>query len=218
MGLGGAIKQAVSWCAPWAVVVRGPAGPARRVAMTFDDGPHPENTPRILDALDAYGARATFFLQGDAADRHPQIVREIARRGHEIGNHGYSHQDARAVASNVYVADVMRAQAAIEDILGQAMRRMFRPPFGNVTAASMLALLRLRFQFVFWSLDSRDSFIEHAPALVEHVGKQRIEPGCIMLLHEDYPHTVRALAELIGIVKQRGMALVTVKDLLSRVR
>lgn len=218
MGLGGAIKQAVSWCAPWAVVVHGPTGPARRVAMTFDDGPHPENTPRILDVLDAHNARATFFLQGDTADRHPHIVREMARRGHEIGNHGYAHQDARAVASRVYVADVLRAQAAIEDILGQGLPRIFRPPFGNVTPRSMLALLRLRFRFIFWSLDSRDSFLEHAPALVDHVRKQHIKAGCIMLFHDDYPHTAEALAELIGIVTQRGMGLVTVKDLLSRAR
>jgi len=182
--------------------------------MTFDDGPHPENTPRILDVLDAHGARATFFLQGDAADRHPQIVRDIARRGHEIGNHGYAHQDAKAVARRVYVADVLRAQAAIEDILGRALPRIFRPPFGNVTPGSMLALLRLRFRFIFWSLDSQDSFIEHAPALVDHVGKQRIEAGSIMLFHDDYPHTAEALAELIGLVRQRGMAPVTVKDLL----
>jgi peptidoglycan/xylan/chitin deacetylase (PgdA/CDA1 family) len=216
MGLGGVIKEAVSWCAPWALVVRGPAGGARRVAMTFDDGPHPENTPRILDALDAHGARATFFLQGDSADQHPRMVREIVRRGHEVGNHGYAHLDARAVASADYVADVLHAQATIEDILGQALPRIFRPPYGNVTPGSMLALLRLRFRFILWSLDSRDSFIRHAPALVDHVGQQRIEAGCIMLFHEDYGHTVEALAELIGIVKQRGMAPVTVKDLLSR--
>jgi peptidoglycan/xylan/chitin deacetylase (PgdA/CDA1 family) len=215
MGLGAAVKQAVSWCAPWAVVVRGPAG-AKRVAMTFDDGPHPENTPRILDVLDAHDARATFFLQGNLADRYPQIVREIARRGHEIGNHGYSHQDARVVASRVYVADVLRAQAAIEEILGRVLPRIFRPPFGNVTLGSMLALLRLRFRFIFWSLDSHDSFIERAPALVDHVGKQRIEAGSIMLFHDDYARTAEALAELIGIVKRRGLAPVTVEDLLSR--
>jgi len=218
MGLGGAIKQAVSWCAPWAVVVRGPTGPTRRVAMTFDDGPHPENTPRILDVLDAHDARATFFLQGEMADRHPKIVREIARRGHQIGNHGYAHQDARAVASRVYVADVLRAQTAIEDILGQTLPRIFRPPFGNIAPASMLALLRRRFCFIFWSLDSRDSFIADAPALVSHIGRQRIDPGCIMLFHDDYRRTAEALAELIDIVKERGMSLVTVKDLLSPAR
>lgn len=218
MGLGATIKQAVSWCAPWAVVVRGPAGPARRVAMTFDDGPHPENTPRILDVLDAHDAHATFFVQGEMADRHPQIVREIARRGHQIGNHGYAHQDARAVASRAYVEDVLRAQTTIENILGQALPRIFRPPFGNVAPRSMLALLRDRFCFVFWSFDSRDSFIAQAPALVEHVRRQRIGPGCIMLFHDDYRHTAEALAELIGIVKERGMSLVTVNDLLSRAR
>jgi len=186
--------------------------------MTFDDGPHPENTPRILDALDAHHARATFFLQGNMADRHPQIVREIARRGHEIGNHGYAHYDARVLARRAYVADVLRAQAAIEDILGQPLPRIFRPPFGNVTPGSMLALLRQRFRFIFWSLDSCDSFIEGAPALVDHVGRQPIDAGCIMLFHDDYARTAEALAQLIGIVKQRGLALVTVKDLLSRAR
>src|SRR5712664_3224327 len=96
-GIDRIVKRAVSWCAPWAVVVRGPSGPACQAAMTFDDGPHPENTPRILDLLDAHGARATFFLQGSMVDRHPHIARQIVRRGHQIGNHGYAHLDARAV-------------------------------------------------------------------------------------------------------------------------
>jgi peptidoglycan/xylan/chitin deacetylase (PgdA/CDA1 family) len=186
--------------------------------MTFDDGPHPENTPRILDLLDTHGARATFFLQGSMVDRHPHIVRQIARRGHQIGNHGYAHLDARAVGIREYLADVLRAQAAIEATLGELLPRNFRPPFGNITPGSMLALLRHRFRLIFWSLDSRDSFIEDAPALVNHVAQQRVEAGCIMLFHDDYRHTVDAIEEILGLVQRQGVTLVTLDTLLNRAR
>ena len=214
MALGAAIKQAVSWCAPWAVVVRGPAGPARRVALTFDDGPHPENTPRILDTLDAHGAHATFFVQGNMAHRHPELVRDIAHRGHQVGNHGYAHRDARTLESGAYIADVLRAQATIEDILGQAAPRFFRPPYGNVTLRSTLGLLRRRFRFIFWSLDSRDSFIEDAGSLVTHLERQPLEAGCIMLLHDDYRHTTEALQDLIALLRRQNLTSVALSDLL----
>jgi len=215
MEVGGSIKQAISWCVPWAVVVRGPTSPARHVALTFDDGPHPENTPRILDILDAHNARATFFVQGNMAGRHPGLTREIARRGHQVGNHGYAHQDARKLKSAEYVADVLHAQAVIEDLLGKALPRFFRPPYGNVTLHSTLSLLRHRFRFIFWSLDSRDSFIEDAASLMAHLERQRLETGCIMLLHDDYRQTAEALQDIIALLRRKQLTPVSLGELLT---
>ena len=186
------------------------------MGLTFDDGPHPEHTPRILDVLDAQGARATFFVQGDMVERHPLLLREVAARGHRVGNHGYGHMDARDTDPIEYLASVLRTQAMLEEIVGAPLPRYFRPPYGRVTLRTVIALLRHGFQFVFWSLDSRDSFLTDSSAVLEHIEGQRIEPGCIMLLHEDYRHTVAVLEPLIALVRRRGLHPVEIDSLLPR--
>lgn len=214
MGLGSAIKYGVSWCAPWAIVVRGQRFSPPAVAITFDDGPHPENTPLILDVLSAQQVRASFFLQGDMAVRYPLLVREIVNRGHQIGNHGYSHIDAKTVPTRLYVDDVLRAQNALEDIVGTELPRLFRPPFGSITAGSFIALLRERFRFVLWSIDSQDSFLSDAVALCGKIAGTQLPAGSILLFHDDYMHTAEALPNIIGDVKNRGLSLISVDDFL----
>ena len=215
MGLGNNIKKLASRLAPWAVVVSARKNATLSIAVTFDDGPHPENTPRILDTLSVHGARATFFLQGEMALRNRSLSREIISRGHQIGNHGYSHCDAKNVSTAEYVKNVVQCQSALEDIVGRELPRNFRPPFGHVTAASTIALLRKRFRFVFWSIDSCDSFIAEANALVEHVTKQQISAGSILLFHDDYIHTADALPRVIADLQGRKLKLVQLDELLS---
>ena len=94
-----------------------------RIAVTFDDGPHPENTPRILDLLDEVKATATFFLQANEAEAHPHLVRQISARGHQIGNHGYLHLDAKKSGLRVYVENTHRAQGILDDIMGRRLDR-----------------------------------------------------------------------------------------------
>jgi len=216
MGLGGVAKRIAAQLAPRTFIMRGATGPEHRIGLTFDDGPHPENTPRILDVLDAHGVRATFFVQGDMVERHPTLLREVAARGHRVGNHGYGHMDARDTAWTEYLASVLRTQALLEEIVGSPLPRYFRPPYGSITLRSTIALVRHGYQFVFWSLDSRDSFVPDASALLAHVEGQRMEPGCIMLLHEDYHHTVVALEPLIALVRRRGLVPVAIDSLLLR--
>ncbi len=88
MGIGNTLKRAISRFAPSVFVISGPTVSPWAVAITFDDGPHPVNTPRVLDTLAAHDAKATFFLQGNMAEQNPELVREIVSRGHQIGNHG----------------------------------------------------------------------------------------------------------------------------------
>ena len=134
MGAGAWIKRGLGHVMPRSVLVKGAPRSARpRTALTFDDGPHPENTPRILDALDHAAARATFFLQGAEVERHPALAREIVRRGHQVGNHGHSHFDARRTSREVYLADIRRAQESLGQALGAPAERIFRPPHGTVT-------------------------------------------------------------------------------------
>ena len=214
MGLGASVKRLAGWIAPGAVVVTGPTG-SGAAAITFDDGPHPENTPHILDTLDAHDAKATFFLQGNMATAHPAIVRNIIERGHQIGNHGHSHPDAKQVPVPVYVADVERCQSVLEDIVGHQLPRNFRPPYGHITPSSTLALVRKGFRFIFWSLDSNDSFVPDAAALVAYVKASPLRAGSIVLFHDDYAHTTAALPALLAHVKDSGLKMVTIGKLLG---
>lgn len=216
MGIGRAIKHVASWCAPWAFIVRGRSRKTKAVAITFDDGPHPENTPRILETLSAYGAKATFFLQGNMAEKNPELVLEIVSRGHQVGNHGYAHPDARAVSIRDYVADVMRAQRVLEDIVGRELPRIFRPPFGSIAPGSMFTLLRRGFCFVFWSHDSRDSYLPDPDELFKYVTEQSIPSGSILLFHDDYAHTTEILPKLLFYLTQRDLQIMSVSDLISK--
>lgn len=215
MRLGFALKRMASWAAPKSIVVRGRSEFPYAVGVTFDDGPHAENTPRILDSLDEKGAHATFFMQGDAAEKNSALVREVIDRGHQIANHGYAHTDAKVVSARMYVADVMRCQAVLEDIAGSALPRDFRPPYGSVALASTIALLRRDFRFVFWSLDSCDSFLPDAELIVEHVTAQEISAGSILLFHDDYAHTVAALPRVLGHLRDRAFEIASLDSLLS---
>ena len=183
------------------------------IALTFDDGPHPQNTPRILDILDAGKATATFFIQGKIAEDHPALVREISARGHQIGTHGYSHLDARHASLHAYVQEAKQTQDVLQNILGKRIEKIFRPPYGNITGPSFLALAWQGFRFVFWSLDSRDSYIREPTALIAHMDSLHITGGDILLLHEDYAHTVESLPQIVESLKGRSLIFSRINDL-----
>lgn len=212
MSAGGMVKRGLARLFPGLVLIRHRRA-GDRVAVTFDDGPDPRNTPRILDILEAHGASATFFVQGKTAEQHPSLVREMAARGHQIGNHGYSHMDARNTSLRAYVENTRQAQHVLENILGRKVEKIFRPPYGNITGPSFLALARRGFRFVFWSVDSRDSFILEAPALTAYFESLRISGGDILLFHEDYAHTVESLPRMLQSLKGRSLGFSRVGDL-----
>ena len=213
MSVGGLVKRALGRTLPRAVLVKGRRATRPRVALTFDDGPHPEHTPRILELLAARRVHATFFLQGAQVERRPGLARAIAAAGHEVGNHGHSHLDARRTPLGAYVADVERAQRVLQQALGTALEPLFRPPHGSVTALSFLSLARRGYRFVFWSADSRDSFIRTQRGLVDHVESLAVSDGDILLFHEDYAHTVEALPGILDSLRDRSLGFLPVGKL-----
>lgn len=206
MGIGRIVKYALGRAMPATVLVKGRRSPHPRIALTFDDGPHRGHTPRILDVLDEHRASATFFLQGSEVEKFPALVREIHARGHQLGNHGHSHLDASRVPRDRYVADVGRAQQVLEDCVGSALDPIFRPPHGRVTGPIFVSLARLGYRFVFWSVDSRDSFIRTASELADHMASIEVTDGDILLFHEDYDHTLDALSEILRRIRERSLA------------
>ncbi|MFN3874482.1 MAG: polysaccharide deacetylase family protein [Flavobacteriales bacterium] len=148
----------------------------RSLYLTFDDGPVAETTPWVLDTLAAHGAKATFFVVGANAERHPALLRRIRDAGHAIGNHTFSHLNGWRTPLREYLADVARAQA----ITGT---RLFRPPYGRMTWAQARAL-RASHSLVMWDVLSRDYDPATPPErCLGHV-LRHARPGSIIVLHD----------------------------------
>lgn len=212
MGIGHYIKRLIGAVFPAMLLMRGHSR-ARQIALTFDDGPHPAHTLPLLDVLDRAGARATFFLQGSLAAQYPQLAQAIHARGHLIGNHGYAHAAPAALGNAAYVEDALRTQKLLQAIVGVELPKLFRPPYGSITPGIFLKLVQHRFRFIFWTVDSRDSFIRDSHTLETYIERAPIKSGDVLLFHEDYAHTLAALPAILDSLKQRGFTFVTVQDM-----
>lgn len=196
------------WCR-W----RLPAGRAG-VALTFDDGPSPDSTPRTLDLLDELRLRATFFVVGEQAEAHGDLVAEMRRRGHEVGVHGYRHEHHLARSPGWTRHDTAAAVEAVAAATGAAPR-WYRPPYGQMTARTVVEARRHGLDVVLWSRWGK----EFAEARVEPVLQRLaggLRPGAVLLLHDSDtyapPGTARrthqVLAPLAAELERRGLASV----------
>ncbi len=149
------------------------------VGLTFDDGPHPEFTPRLLEILDRHQVRATFFMVGKVAQRHLELVRQVAQAGHAIGNHSWDHPSFPLITRRERYAQLRACAQAIAPY-GQ---RLFRPPYGHQSVASRFDALVLGYQVVTWNVVAQDWLDRDANWIVNRV-KERIRPGSIVLFHD----------------------------------
>jgi peptidoglycan-N-acetylglucosamine deacetylase len=197
------------------VVTLGPQG-TRGAALTFDDGPDPRSTPRILDLLDEAGARATFFVIGKKAEAHPDLVRDICERGHAIGIHSYAHERTFSFRSPWYVRkDLERALALVESITG-VRPRMFRAPIGHISPAMARVVRQLELVCIGWSVRGVDGWSGAKPDRVVAKIIRRLRAGAIVLLHDaaergDFiPASVDALPSILDYARKREIDLVRV--------
>jgi peptidoglycan-N-acetylglucosamine deacetylase len=196
---------------------RGPRT-ARRLALTFDDGPDPVWTPRVLDVLGQAGVRGTFFLVGERAARAPALARRMAAEGHEIGNHSWSHRSLWLYGPRATAREIARAHDALTSLTGVAPRH-FRPPWGMVNAALFPALRRVGERCVFWSLQPEGLRPRPPERQVADV-LRRAHPGAIVDLHdaEGTPgapaRLLQALPTLLAGLRERGYTFATVADVL----
>jgi peptidoglycan/xylan/chitin deacetylase (PgdA/CDA1 family) len=191
-------------------IVRGPRG-ARGVALTFDDGPDPLWTPRILDVLARHHAVATFFVIGRKAEAHPDLVRAILRAGHSVGLHSYEHDRLFALRSERRVReDLERAIAVIESIAGRRPL-LFRPPIGHTNPAIARVADGLDLVVVGWSIGARDGVAGVRPADVVARVRRDLRDGAIVLLHDSpergnrEPAAVRALPAILDAIGAAGL-------------
>ena len=153
------------------------------VLLTFDDGPHPDGTPAVLSELDRVGAPAVFFVSGEQVDRHPELVREIADAGHELGLHGYRHQTRRQWSRRLLADDTGRARAAVSDAAG-IEPRLYRPPHGVFSVAGLRLIRELGLQPLLWSKWGRDWERGATPETITARVTGGLEAGDVVLLHD----------------------------------
>jgi peptidoglycan/xylan/chitin deacetylase (PgdA/CDA1 family) len=165
------------------------------ISLTFDDGPHPEFTPQLLDNLASSDIRGTFFIVGEKAQQHPEIVRRIAAEGHEIGNHTWRHSEPRETSTRAFHEEVARTNELIFDLTGQTCR-LTRPPKGELSPGKMLALLQLRQTIVLWNRDTKDYRMDSWSDMENWCRTYEPDHGDIVLMHDNhsFPATAAALA------------------------
>ena len=203
------------------IVSRGPAG-RRSVALTFDDGPHPVTTRRILAVLGATRHRATFFMLGAKARRHPDVVREIHAAGHTLGVHGDSHDRFHSFRMPWTVRDeLLRAARAVEDATG-VRPRFFRPPLGHTSLTTTRGARHAGMIIVGWSTRGFDGVRGRTPEAVVARVAHDVTDGAIVMLHDASEHddfepaAVRALPELLRMLDERGWTSVGLDTLVDR--
>ena len=189
----------------------------RLIALTFDDGPYPVTTPLLLQILRDAGVPATFFLIGRDAEQFPDLTRAIASGGHEIADHTLTHPNLDQLSDAAVAAELRDGAAALERIAPDpAERRLFRPPHGRYTEATIRVAQAAGFDTVLWNDDPGDWRAVTAETLRGHILYRATAPE-ILLLHSGRPATITALPALVGAYRKAGFRFVTVGELLRRV-
>ena len=188
---------------------------APAAALTFDDGPDPAGTPQILDALDAAGVKATFFVVGEQLMRHHALARDARDRGHELALHGFDHVRHDTLPGRMARDDVARAVGTFEIACG-ARPRFFRPPYGLPTGETVAACKDLGLELVYWSAWGLDWETVDGARVAELVTRDLV-PGSVVLLHDSARWAPRvdvsATAEAIAAIAAAGVELKTLGEL-----
>jgi peptidoglycan-N-acetylglucosamine deacetylase len=177
------------------------------VAVTFDDGPTRQWTPRVLDMLAETGTPATFFVQSNHIERCPDVFRRVAAAGHEIGNHGYDHSQHRMPEQ------IRRCERTLGEF--GVRTRLFRPPDGLLSGPLLLWLVRSGYATVMWSLDARDSLRAEGKWRGEDPNYEAVAAGDIVLMHDDNAACVRDLPVLLEVIRRKHLMPVTVSQLIG---
>ncbi len=185
------------------------------VALTFDDGPHPRYTPRVLDVLAKYGVKATFFEVGVNVERYPKVARAVAEAGHEIGNHTFHHKHIASLDERGLYNEVEACNQAIFEATG-VRPTLYRPPEGVLGDSRYAQLTSMGFRQILWNVDTLDWRGTNAIDIVSKL--MQVRGGDIVLFHDYVVGDLAsdtALDTCLAVLQARGMRFVTVTELLS---
>ena len=194
----------------------------RIVALTFDDGPSPVWTPQILDELKKAEVKATFFMVGHHVQKYPDIARRVAREGHGIGNHGYAHSVILYYTPAEIEEEIKYTEHVIREVTGKTTT-MFRPPKAWLRDSTKDKIRSMGYEVVLWSLNSKD-WVGFPHRWIVRYLAARVRGGDILLFHDsgnifareggDRSQTVRAVALLIKILREKGFSFVTLEEMM----
>jgi peptidoglycan/xylan/chitin deacetylase (PgdA/CDA1 family) len=187
------------------------------IALTFDDGPHPVYTTRLLKILDRYHAKATFFVVGQRAKWYPSVIRNIHRRGHEIGNHTFTHPRLKKMTVTQLQEEIRKTDQVIYSLTGK-YPLFFRPPGGEITYAVLHSSAKQKHPIAIWSYH-QDTLDWKQPGVTYIVSKvtNGAKPGDIVLFHDsgiDQSQTLAAVEKTLDILTKKGYKFVTLSQLL----
>ena len=169
----------------------------KAVYLTFDDGPIPEVTPKVLEILDRYNVKATFFMVGENIDKHPDVYLQVLESGHAIGNHTYNHIKGWKTNTDEYMSNVARCEKAIfVNAPSGYITSLFRPPYGQATLRQRIALHREGYRIFYWDVLTRDYNPCRTPeAMLKQIQRQT-RPGSIINFHDSIKSNERMLEVL----------------------
>ena len=184
------------------------------IAMTFDDGPSPETTPRLLDILKQRNIKATFFMIGQNAERNPEIVKRILADGHEIGNHSWTHPQLAKLPDDRVTEEITKTQNAIKNASGYTPK-LLRPPYGSITARQKEWIEnQFGLSVILWSVDPFD-WKRPGASVIEQRILAGARPGAIILSHDIHKQTVDSMPATLDALAAKGYQFVTVSQLIA---
>lgn len=178
------------------------------IALTFDDGPSRATTPVVLDALSRHNAHATFFVVGSHAVHEPELLREIHKRGNEIGSHSWNHADFTTLNRGQMLEQINQTQAAVTSA-GVPAPTLFRPPYG---ATNDLVKSTIPMSLAYWNVDPKDWSAPNANAIYDRV-MSSARPGAVIVMHDTGPMTGQAVEWILTTLTEHGYRIVTFSDL-----
>ena len=186
------------------------AAEPKKIALTFDDGPHPVYTKILLDGLAERGAKASFFVTGENAEKYPELILRMQKEGHLIGNHTYSHIQLTSNNREAFRQELISTNEVLKEITG-AEPIFVRPPYGSWDKGFEQELNMFP---VLWNIDPLDWCSHNAECIAAKV-VENAGDGDIILMHDAYPSTVEAVRELIPALQEMGYTFVTVDRLVE---
>lgn len=184
-------------------------GELKKIALTFDDGPHPIYTPELLEGLKERGVVATFFVTGANASLYPELIEQMQNEGHMVGNHTYHHVQLSRVGEQAFLQELAETNYVLEEILGEEIEYV-RPPFGEWTKSIEQEINMFP---VLWDIDPLDWCTGNAQKIVNKVLDQA-EDNQIILMHDEYATSVEAALQIIDTLVEEGYEFVTVEEIL----
>ena len=175
----------------------------RSLYLTFDDGPDPDHTPRLLDLLAAHDAKATFFVIGRQAQAYPEVLRRIVAEGHRLGNHSWAHENFAGISIASQRDEIECTDRVLAQVDGESLHS-FRPPRGLLSLRLIMDCRHQRRQIAYWSYDTRDYSRRSIQELVALVRKHPVRAGDIVLLHDDSEHSFGLLEVMLPQWKNEG--------------